>query len=37
MYQVGQEGEWKFIEPDAEGVHTIPKGEVTDHLTIELK
>jgi|GEM_PF-2020127 len=37
MYQVGKEGEWNFIEPDAEGVHTIPEGVVTDHLTIELK
>ena len=37
MYQVGEEGEWKFLEPSKKGVYTIPKEEVTDHMTLHLK
>ena len=37
MYQVGEDGEWKFLEPGKKGVYTIPKEEVTDHMTLELK
>ena len=36
MYQVGKEGEWKFLEPNKKGVYTIPKEEVTDHMTVNL-
>ena len=34
-YKIGEEGHWKVIHPNEKGEHTIPKGEITDHVTIE--
>jgi len=34
-YKVGEDGEWKMLIPDADGVYTIPKGEITEDVTIE--
>jgi hypothetical protein len=36
-YRVGEEGEWRSLSADEDGVFTIPKEEIIDHLTIELK
>jgi len=34
-YRVGEEGEWKFIEPDEEGWYVLPGEDVIDHITLE--
>ena len=34
-YRVGENGEWKTLTPDAKGGYIIPKGEITDNVTIE--
>jgi uncharacterized membrane protein YqiK len=34
-YKVGENGMWKALHPDANGMYTIPKGEVVDKVTIE--
>jgi hypothetical protein len=34
-YRVGEEGEWKFIEPDEDGMYILPGEDVTDHITLE--
>ncbi|MCL2318140.1 MAG: hypothetical protein FWC44_03705, partial [Methanomassiliicoccaceae archaeon] len=35
-YKVGEDGAWKTIIPDVQGVFTIPKGEIIDNVRIEL-
>jgi len=34
---VGEEGQWKNVLPNEGGEYTIPKGEITDTVTIELR
>ena len=34
-YRVGEEGQWKMLFPDADGDYVIPRGEITDSVTIE--
>ena len=34
-YRIGENGEWKSLSPDVDGEYTIPKGEITDSVTIE--
>ena len=36
-YKVGEEGQWKNVLPNEGGEYTIPKGEITDTVTIELR
>jgi len=36
-YRIGEEGAWKAISPDAEGEYVIPRGEITDNVTLELR
>jgi hypothetical protein len=34
-YRVGEEGQWKMLLPDEEGIYTIPKNEVTGDIYLE--
>jgi len=34
-YKVGEDGEWKMLIPNEKGEFTIPKGEITEDVTIE--
>ena len=36
-YKIGEEGTWKPITPGNDGVFTIPRGEITDDVTIEVR
>ena len=36
-YRVGEEGVWKPLEANEGGEYTIPREDVTDHMTVELK
>ncbi|MCL1978729.1 MAG: hypothetical protein FWG60_01025, partial [Methanomassiliicoccaceae archaeon] len=36
-YRVGEEGEWKTLLPGPDGKYTIPRGEITESVTIECK
>jgi hypothetical protein len=32
-----EDGQWKTLVPNAAGAYTIPKGEITDKVTIEYR
>ena len=34
-YRIGEDGQWVVLTPNADGVYTVPKGVITDTLTIE--
>ena len=34
-YRIGEDGEWKIVLPDQDGKYFIPRGEITDAVTIE--
>jgi hypothetical protein len=36
-YRVGEDGAWKTLLPGADGEYVIPKGEITDSVTIEFR
>jgi hypothetical protein len=36
-YRVGEDGEWKVLLPMPDGEYAIPKGDVLDDLTIEVR
>lgn len=36
-YRIGDEGVWKTLLPSANGEYVIPKGEITDNVTIECR
>jgi len=36
-YRVGEEGLWNALLPSTSGEYTIPKGEITDDVTIEVR
>jgi hypothetical protein len=36
-YRVGEDGTWKVLHPTPNGEYTIPKGEITDTVTIECR
>jgi hypothetical protein len=36
-YRVGEDGQWKAISSGADGEYVIPKGEITDAVTIEYR
>jgi len=36
-YRIGEDGGWKMLQPDAEGNYLIPKGEITETVTIECR
>ncbi|MDR0309359.1 MAG: hypothetical protein LBH88_01180, partial [Candidatus Methanoplasma sp.] len=36
-YKVGEDGRWKTLMPNADGSYTIPRGDVVDKLTIEVR
>jgi hypothetical protein len=36
-YRVGESGQWKIIVPGPDGWYVIPKGEITDNVTIETR
>ena len=36
-YRIGESGTWKTLSPDADGEYMIPKGEITDNVTIECR
>jgi len=36
-YRVGEDGQWKTLLPNTGGEYTIPKGEITDNVTIEVR
>ncbi|MCL2148731.1 MAG: hypothetical protein FWH47_05275, partial [Methanomassiliicoccaceae archaeon] len=36
-YRVGEDGEWKPLSAGEDGGYTVPRGDVTDTLTIEVR
>jgi len=34
-YHIGEDGEWKILLPGLDGGYVVPKGLITDTLTIE--
>jgi len=36
-YRIGEDGQWNTVLPDASGEYMIPRGVITDNVTIELR